>query len=99
MPNTDRDKTFDSKLPRRVYNRPGRRKWYRQHFYDHPGYNVRDPTAMAGTGKTHDKVKVWCKRCFAYHLELAKASAKAVGDERDEQDIVEDREYQYHILR
>lgn len=44
----------------------GPRSWYRRFFYDHPLYHgVKDPSSMA----SRDKVKVWCKRCFARRVQ------------------------------
>ncbi|EJF60609.1 hypothetical protein DICSQDRAFT_62505 [Dichomitus squalens LYAD-421 SS1] len=40
-----------------------RRRWYRKHFYDHPGYIDNDAKALHG-----DKVKVWCKPCFQHRV-------------------------------
>lgn len=60
-----------------VYQRPRRRAWHRQFFHDHPGYVHGDRDAYAG-----DKVKVWCKQCFAQCLEEERERLAPVERER-----------------
>ena len=49
--------------------RPGNRKWYRDHFHDHPLLASKNPVASV-TGKP----KLYCKECFSYHLTTLQAN-------------------------
>lgn len=46
-----------------------RTPWYRSCFTEHPSFATRDAAAFSGTKRTHDKVKVWCRKCLDKHVE------------------------------
>ena len=43
---------------------PANRSWVRDFFKDHPKLPQKAPEAYSGTRGTHDKAKVFCKRCL-----------------------------------
>ena len=58
--------------------------WYRQYFTQHPGYAAADPKAISGSGRTHDKVKVWCKKCLEKRVSEIRDAKTQVSWERGE---------------
>ena len=63
----------DLNVASRRFPRPQRRAPHREHFIDHPGYEVGDPAAFAGGKNTRDKLKLWCRLCLDRRVQDAMA--------------------------
>lgn len=87
MPYSNQQHLSDKSRP--IYKRMRRRAKHREHFFDHPKYAEGHPDAFAGAGRTHDKVKVWCKRCFQARLAYERTRDALAGTLRADTAIIE----------
>ncbi|GJE93864.1 hypothetical protein PsYK624_100290 [Phanerochaete sordida] len=87
MPYSSQQHLSDKSRP--IYKRMRRRAKHREHFFDHPKYAEGHPDAFAGAGRTHDKVKVWCKRCFQARLAYERTRDALAGTLRADTAIIE----------
>lgn len=55
-------------------------------FLDHPGRISGDPNSVFGTGKTRDKVKVWCHECYQRRSRASK-TPRSLGNVSPTQDV------------
>ena len=82
------------------HRRPARRRWYRDFFIDHPGFETRDPNAFAGRGVRPDKVKVFCRNCLEQQIidieweerEELEEGLRQPEDVRSRESILDERE-------